>query len=500
MKTIKYTILSVVAALALGSCQDKDYEIAAPILPPVDANLITGQLQGDDYVWTWPQSAAAEMEVTLYNGSTSNGTEKVSGNTYTHRNIDTNVEYTYVFRLTDGKNVSTGAIKRYTRPGAAKMSGISMAQLDKVGGYDAEINWDLNPTAQSIILNAVAGGRTISTTLAGDAVSYKIPDVNYGEEWTVTLVAENAEGKSLPVSTGLRIGKTTVGFLSIYPTPAELIENGDDDEASAWLWLQEEYPTARYVYFGDITSAADLDPYRVLFWMRDLEDVEESAVFAMPEVVETATPYVREWYAAGGSLLLWSHATVYAGYLGRLELEMFQTNDRAIGTGVGGYNGDTWSMAVSLNPGGKFTKDHSTHPIYRGLEVTSNDRCKLIAFKGPGWTEDHNCLFFNIPSALTGLGNQDEACYNTLTQVYGIYPLGTWDSQIDYVSQLNVWEAQQGNTEFKGTLLCIGNGGCEFSLKNDDGTPDKSAHPKNNPYQDNVLTLAKNSLEYLKTR
>ncbi|MDE6288573.1 MAG: hypothetical protein K2M00_07310, partial [Muribaculaceae bacterium] len=164
MKTIKFTILSMVAALALGSCQDKDYVIAAPILPPVDANLITGQLQGDDYVWTWPQSAAAEMEVTVYNGSTSNGTERISGNTYTHRNIDTNIEYTYVFRLTDGKNVSTGAIKRYTRPGAAKMSGLSMAQLDKVGGYDAEISWNLNSTAQNIILHAVAGGRTINTS------------------------------------------------------------------------------------------------------------------------------------------------------------------------------------------------------------------------------------------------------------------------------------------------------------------------------------------------
>ena len=37
-------------------------------------------------------------------------------------------------------------------------------------------------------------------------------------------------------------------------------------------------------------------------------------------------------------------------------------------------------------------------------------------------------------------------------------------------------------------------------MKNTDGTPDKSAHPKNNIYQDNILTLAKNSLEYLKTR
>ena len=132
--------------------------------------------------------------------------------------------------------------------------------------------------------------------------------------------------------------------------------------------------------------------------------------------------------------------------------------------------------------------------------MTSNDRTKLIAFKGPGWTEDHNCLYFNLPSLLTGIGNQEEACYTQLTQTYGIYPLGTWDSQIDWVSQMNVWEAQQGNTDFMGTLLCIGNGGCEFSMKNLDGTPDKSAHPKNNIYQDNVLTLAKNSLEYLKTR
>ncbi|MDE6796200.1 MAG: hypothetical protein K2J63_12970, partial [Muribaculaceae bacterium] len=176
------------------------------------------------------------------------------------------------------------------------------------------------------------------------------------------------------------------------------------------------------------------------------------------------------------------------------------TNDRSIGLGRGGWNGDTWMMAVQLHPGSKFKKDHSNHPIYKGLEVTETDRTKLIAFKGAGWTEDHNCLYFNLPSLYTGLGNQDEACYNAITSTYGIYPLGTWDSQIDWVSQLNVWEAQQGNTEYKGTVLCIGNGGCEFSLKNADGTPDISAYPKNNPYQDNVLKLAKNSIEYLKTR
>jgi len=500
MKTIQNIFLTVICILGLYACQDKDYDIASPIISPIDGDMISGQLVGDDYVWTWDTPQGLMMQVNLYNGTTFLGAETVKGNTYTHRNIDTNIDYTYVFKLTDGSNLSNGVVKRYTRPGASKMTGIAMAQVEKSSGYDARVSWDVNTSAESIILSATNGSREISENLPGNASEYTIENVNYGDEWTVTLVAQNAQGKSLPASASLKIGKTAIGFLSVYPTPADLVANGDDDEASAWLWLHQEYPTAQYVYFGDIKSAADIDKFRVLFWIRDLEGVSESEVFTMPSVVTDATPIIKQWYADGGNLLLWSHATVYIGTLGRLDMDMLKNNDHTIGTGAGGFNGDTWRMAVSLNPGGKFTKDHSMHPIYKGLEVTSNDRCKLIAFKGAGWTEDHNCLFFNIPAVLTGLGNQDEACYNALTQIYGIHPLGTWDSQIDFVSQLNVWEAQQGNTGFKGTVLCIGNGGCEFSLKNADGTPDISAHPKNNPYQDNVLILAKNSLEYLKTR
>lgn len=500
MNKLQQILLTLSFFLLLGSCQNKDIDVASPIIAPLDVNAVNGELVGDNYVWSWNKTQDLAMEVSLYNGTTFLGSETTNDNSYTHSNIDTNIEYTYVFKLSDGKNVSTGIVKRYTRPGASKVTGVTMAQIEKAGGYDALISWDKNESADNILLTATNGDRSISETMSANVTEYTIKDVNFGEEWTVILKASNGEGVSLPATTSLKIGKTAIGFLSVYATPEELVREGDDDEASAWLWLHEEYPTAQYVYFGDITSLADLDQYRVLFWMRDLEGVSETEVFAMPEVVENATPIVKQWYAEGGNLLLWSHATVYVGTLGRIDMDMLKNNDRSIGTGFGGHNGDTWSMAVSLNPGSKFTKDHSMHPIYRGLTVSSNDRCKLIAFKGPGWTEDHNCLFFNLPSVLTGLGNQDEACYNALTQVYGIYPLGTWDSQIDFVSQLNVWETQQGNTEFKGTILCIGNGGCEFSMKNPDGTPDKSAHPKNNQYQDNVLTLAKNSLEYLKTR
>lgn len=365
MKKIQHIILAMLVMFAVSACQDKDYDIAAPVLSPLDAEQITGQMIGDDYIWSWGNPDNYSMQVSRYENGTFVGTETVEGNSYTHKNVDTNIEYTYIFKLSDGTNVSLGTIKKFTREGASKMSGITMAQIEKAGGYDARVEWAANESAESVAFTATNGSRTINEDLDGGATEYTITDVNFGDEWTVTLIAKNSKGASLPVSSSLKIGKTAIGFLSIYPTPEALVADGDDDEASAWLWLHEEYPTAQYVYFGDITSTAVIDQFRVLFWMRDLEGVTENEVFTMPQVVENATQYVKEWYANGGNLLLWSHATVYVGALGRLDMDMLKNNDHTIGTGTGGYNGDVWSMAVSLNPGGQFTKDHSTHPIYK---------------------------------------------------------------------------------------------------------------------------------------
>lgn len=500
MKISRYIVFAA-ASLLMAACQNKDIEILSPVLDAVPAQNITGELVGDNYVWTWPAIDGKSMQVQVRNENTIVQTEVVNGTSFTHSNIDTNIPYTYIFKVTDGRNYSQGAVCYYTRPGATKISGLTMAQSDNPdGSYDAVVSWNSSSDADKILFSASSGSRNISEELPAGTTQYRIANVLDGEEWSVLLKAQNGEGVSLPTASSLLIGKTAIGFLSVYPTIEELINNGDDDEACAWLWLHAEYPSAQYVYFGDIKSADDLDPYRVLFWMRDLEDVGEDVVFTMPEVVAEATPFVKEWYKNGGNILLWSHATVYVGALGRLEMDMLRNNDRSIGTGIGGWNGDTWAMAVELHPGWNFKKDASSHPIFKGLDYETTDRTKLIKFKGAGWTEDHNCLFFNLPSVLTGIGNQEEACYNTVVNEFGIIPLGTWDSQIDWVSQLNVWEAQQGNTDFKGTILCIGNGGCEFSMKNADGSKDISAYPKNNPYQGNVLTLAKNSLEYLKTR
>ena len=501
MKTIYYNLaLLFLMALTLGACQENEYEIATAKLSPIAESDIVGELVGDNYVWTWPEQGELKMQVTTYSDGTRGGNSIVEGNQYIHSRINTNINFEYVFKLTDGINYSEGVIKRYIRTGASQITGATMAQVDKSGGYDAKVEWNPANDAESIHFIATNGSRTIDETLQGDVTSYLIEDVLVGENWNVSLIAVNTQGSSLTTHVSLRIGKTAIGFLSTYPTPETLLQQGDDDEASAWLWLTNEYPSANYLYFGDIFSKEQLEPYRVLFWLRDLENVTENDVWDMPQVALDALEPIKEWYRAGGNLLLWSHAIPYITNLGRIDANILRNNDRTIATGAGGWNGDVWSMAIALHPGSKFKIDFSNHPIYRGLDIVTTDRTKLIAFKGAGWTEDHNCLFFNLPAILTGIGNQEEACYTQLTEEFGIYPLGVWDSQIDWISQLNVWEAQQGNTEFKGTILCIGNGGCEFSMRNQDGTPDISAYPQNNIYQNNVLKLAKNSLEYLKTR
>ncbi len=315
--------------------------------------------------------------------------------------------------------------------------------------------------------------------------------------------------------------ETQVAFLSEYATPEQLVADGDDDEASAWLWFHSRYPDSPYLYFGDIRQGT-LDTLAVLFWLRDIETGNVSDVLTLPSVVAEAAPVITDWYRRGGNLILWGHAVPFVETLGRLPEGTFSApaHSAAIGCGVGSLNLDHWQMAVQLSLE-YVNKDHSTHPLFRGLTVYSEGDNRYIRFKGPGWTEDHNCVFFNYPTELTGRDSCKEICYTLLTDYYGIYPLATWDSQASWVSQLNIWEARQGQTPYQGRILCIGNGGCEFSMKSyrqvssataststgsageNSSTPiyettdDRSAYPRNNIYQDNILRLASNAVAYL---
>ena len=129
----------VMFAIVLTACQDKDIDREAMALQAPDASQIIGQLSGDDYTWTWP-AQQAQMLVTIYRNGTLSSSETVSGTSYTQKNVPTNVPFEYVFKLSDGTNLSTGVIKTYIREGATSISGLMMSQVDKAGGYDALVD------------------------------------------------------------------------------------------------------------------------------------------------------------------------------------------------------------------------------------------------------------------------------------------------------------------------------------------------------------------------
>ena len=497
--------------IALTACQDRDLPGSGNmLLNSPEVSQIAGALSGEnnyDYTLTWPASSnGAVMQVAVYkNGTQMQSLTPCPSGSFTLKNLETNQLYEFLFKYANDEALSNGVMTSYTRLGATTPSEVKMDQIDVTDDvHNLQISWSASLDATSYILKVVKNSTEEVVNTIVNGTTYLLENVQMKDRFEATVIAQNSDGKALPVEASAKIGGKIPAFLSEYATPEELVANGDDDEASAWLWFHENYPKGEYVYFGNISTVEDIADYRMLFWLRDIETGNADDIWNFSDVARNAAPCVEQYVKNGGNLLLWSHAVPYIGAINRLPTSLLRGVSNAFGCGEGGMNGDVWKMGVCVNTG-SFYKDFSTHAIYAGIPTEKlSDTCPVgIAMKGAGWTEDHNCLFFDIPTSLTGLDNNSEECYNALTNDYGIYPLGTWDSQVSWVSQLNVWEAKgadkapEGFQKGAGTVLCIGNGGCEFSMKNEDGTPDISANPKNNSCQDNVLKLAKNSIEYL---
>ncbi|MDE5881831.1 MAG: hypothetical protein K2H60_08885, partial [Muribaculaceae bacterium] len=144
-------VLCAAGLLGLAACQNKDYEVIDPILSPIAAESITGQLVDNSYVWSWTAAEGKSMEITILRDGMSMGSATSSTGSYTHENIETKVPYTYVFKVTDGKNFSRGVVKEYTRTGADPVTAIQMSQVEKGdANYDALVEWTPSGDASEV--------------------------------------------------------------------------------------------------------------------------------------------------------------------------------------------------------------------------------------------------------------------------------------------------------------------------------------------------------------
>ena len=242
MKTIYQLICAVCIICGFTACQDRDLPGSGEmqLLTP-DASSITGTLTGEnnyDYTLTWtPNNQNATMQVAVYkNGTQQQALTPCTGNSFTLKNLETKQSYEFLFKYANADALSNGVMTSYTRPGASAPSELAFEQIDiDEDNHDLQVTWKASDDATSYILKMENGdgSRVIEETVSG--TSYLLEDVVLKESWDATLIAQNSEGKALPIYGSTKIGGKIPAFLSEYATPEELIANGDDDEASAWL-------------------------------------------------------------------------------------------------------------------------------------------------------------------------------------------------------------------------------------------------------------------------
>ena len=127
------------------------------------------------------------MSVTYYADGTLSGSEVVDGNSFTLKNVPTNVKYEFVFKLTDGTNYSAGVVKNYLREGASSISGVTLAQVENGDVYDALVTWNKPEDANKVYFTATNGTETITETFNSSTESYTIPNVISGDIWQVSF-------------------------------------------------------------------------------------------------------------------------------------------------------------------------------------------------------------------------------------------------------------------------------------------------------------------------
>ncbi len=265
-----------------------------------------------------------------------------------------------------------------------------------------------------------------------------------------------------------------IAFLGNQPTYNDLIANADDDVASAAQWLKDTYPQD-FIYLDATTvTISDLASVNVvLFYFDQVGTSTLPSVFTEGTAKSTFIQYLVE----GGKMLLGGMATSYAETIGRDKSSMLTIK----GNGSGFDSPDTWT----IDGGKNFQNSKLTHPIYTFNQGSiSFDGDGYIPVIDGGFREDHN----NIWDAASLLNPGHElGQFGEFERLFGGKVLAVWGGVTD--------ECCPGIIEFipvepfQGTIIAIGIGGIEFNMN--DG--------RTNAFENNVLGIYKNSIDYLST-
>lgn len=349
-------------------------------------------------------------------------------------------------------------------------------------GRNVTLTWTL-PEADNLSGVRIDKNGDLLTTVDAPATSYLIRHIEKNTDIYFTVKANYADGT-------LSTGQTVMARFDGETTPPAMLlpqadeSTLDDDEKAALDWFRDTYPdglvlTPAVMAAGGITP----DQYGEIWIQVDRTGIAQGWQNLPSELVQAdVIAALREYVLNGGNLLLTKHATQLVAAVGRVS------ENRApnlFGSGEGGTGTDTWTLNPVIGSGQTESYDHMNHAIYAGLPVLTTDVTGYpdgYGMEGPGWREDHNCMWdlnvtaldiSNEPNVVKGF---EEAANCTV--------LATWAHVEDYCCAGIIDFNPDG--DYLGRIVAIGLNSYEWN-QND----------RVNEYQDNIELLTKNCLTYL---
>ena len=339
-----------------------------------------------------------------------------------------------------------------------------------VDGRAVSITWTL-PQSREIKGVQILRDGVVVATLEGPATTYTDRRATPGEDVRYTVKVMYADGT---VSEGITVH---IDIVSTERTamllPCAMPELTDDDEIYAANWFAEQYGDKGVVLTPDKISSLTVKDNPVVWINVDREGLPMGwqnlpAPLVAPEVLEALRTYID----AGGHVYLTKHATQMTVPLGFLE-EQFAP--RLFASGAGGEGSDIWTMNCNIG----LIYDHDSSPLFAGLTTCDVFPHPTIPLLGPGWREDHNCMWDLNSYSYTVTADNTVLQFE---QQNDCTVMATWGQVVDF--------AVAGMLQFadtEGRLTCVANGLAAYEF----------CQPGGNEYQANIDRLTRNCLDEL---
>lgn len=335
----------------------------------------------------------------------------------------------------------------------------------KLNGYIGVVNQDNKtitvriPTAEDIT-NLTASIEMNEGTVVVSPENYLSLDYTS----PVEIVVENKTARTVYTVTVTQSDSADVLYVGL----ADNVDGLNAEEKEAVNWMLLNVANSQYVSFTDVASGAvNISNCKVIWWhlhidggIDNMEKFDQNAEASLNAVQE-----IKDYYQAGGSLLLTRYATYYAVKLGATLDEKNPNNCWGQIEDTGEIIGGPWSFII---------QGHTDHALYQDLIMNSGESDKV-------YTCDTGYRITNS----TAQWRTEWADYGNLS----IWETNHGGKALGYGGDgaVVVWEYLP--KDGKGGIVCIGSGCYDWYSYGVDVTNDK--------YHENVAKLTSNAINYL---